>query len=276
MVAYSGQLSFGHAGFFGVGAYVSALAATKLGVGLAVSIVPAALSGVLLAMLIGLVCVRMQGVYFAVATFAFAAALQVAALYLEKWTNGPLGVFVLRRIDFPVAVAPHTAVYFYLLAAASLAILVNVAIRSSRLDLAFRATRDNEDAAAATGVSIRNTRLIALCCSAFFASGSGAIYSYYITYIDPESAFSLSWSVAPIIYVVFGGIGTLAGPLIGAIALTPLAELLRTQTGSASLLIYGAVLVGAILFMPAGLVGLAARLYRALGRVQRGARNRQS
>jgi branched-chain amino acid transport system permease protein len=218
----------------------------------------------------------MQGVYFAVATFAFAAALQVAALYLEKWTNGPLGVFVLRRIDFPVAVAPHTAVYFYLLAAASLAILVNVAIRSSRLDLAFRATRDNEDAAAATGVSIRNTRLIALCCSAFFASGSGAIYSYYITYIDPESAFSLSWSVAPIIYVVFGGIGTLAGPLIGAIALTPLAELLRTQTGSASLLIYGAVLVGAILFMPAGLVGLAARLYRALGRVQRGARNRQS
>jgi branched-chain amino acid transport system permease protein len=270
MVAYSGQLSLGHAAFFGAGAYVSALGFTKLDWSLPVSLLPAGLLGVLLAAIIGRISIRLQGAYFAIATFAFAEAMRVLVLTTSSVTNGPMGVTVLQAPPFPVDLAPHQTVFVYFLLLLEAVVLTNVWLRRTRWDFAFRAIRESELAASTSGVSIRNTRLLSFCISAMFVSMAGAIYSYYITYIDPTSVFSVQISVAAIIYSVFGGVYTLVGPLLGAALLNPAAEALRVGLGSASLLVYGAALLLTIIFIPRGIAGLGAALYRRVRKQGRG------
>ena len=274
MVSYPGQLSLGHAAFFGTGAYVGALSFTKLNWNLLASLIPAAIIGIVLALIIGRISIRLQGAYFAIATFAFAEAMRVLVLLAAGLTNGPLGVTVLDAPPFPVQTSPQLAIFVYFLLLLEAVVLVNVWLRKSRWNFAFRAIGESEAAAATSGVSIRNTRLISFCISAMFVSMAGAIYSHYITYIDPTSVYSVQTSVVAIIYAVFGGVNTLAGPLVGAALLSPIGEALRVALGPASLLVYGSALLLTIIFIPGGIMGLldmvTARFSKRAGSKQRG------
>jgi branched-chain amino acid transport system permease protein len=258
-----GQVSFGHAGFFGVGAYASAVLAMKLELSPALAMPAAGAIGVLTALVIGLPAFKLRGPYFALAILGFAEVLKLLALNLDPITGGSQGIFgvppppALRVGGWVVEFATSRTTNYYLAAVLlGLVYAAAVLLRRSRTGVAMATVRADEEAAAGIGVPVLRTKIIALTVSAFFTALLGAFYAHYVHYLAPDSAFDPSWSIMPIVGSLFGGMATLVGPAVGALAITGLDEFLFKrlfETGHQ--LFFGLLLAAVIVWAPSGLLG---------------------
>jgi len=258
-----GQVSFGHAAFFGIGAYASALLVTKAGFNPFLAMVVAAIIGVLGGLIIGIPAFRLRGPYFALSILGFAEVMKLLTLNLTPLTEGSKGIFnipslpsiKLGGLTFDFYISRTTN--YYLAAGLMFAIyLLIYLIRYSNIGLAMSAVHGDEETASGIGVPVFKTKLTALTLSAFCTALTGAFYAHYVHFLNPDSAFDGFWSVMPIVGSLFGGIGTLIGPSIGALVITGLDEFLFKrlfETGHK--LFFGLLLTIVIVWAPVGLLG---------------------
>lgn len=269
LAGYCGQISLGHALFFGVGAYTSTLLVREAALSPWLGMLAGAGLAVAISQAIGYPVFRLRGHYFAIATIAVGEIAQTLVINWD-WAGGARGVFVpIRRPDSMVNFQFHDskAVYYYIaLALLALALGITAWIARSRAGFYFRAVREEQDAAASLGVPVARAKQRAMALSAGLTALGGTFYAQYILFIDPESVFPLSLSILICLVAVLGGVGTLWGPVVGAVVLVPLSESTRILLGGSGkaldLLIYGALIVVIAVLQPAGLVGLLARRRR--------------
>lgn len=251
---YAGQLSLGHAAYFGIGAYSLALFHDKLGAPLPVAVVLGVLAAVAAAAAIGWVSFRLRGPYFALATIAFAEVLRLSAKNLHDLTGGDVGVQVPAL--FPSG--PSRWFYWAAVALTALALAVTALVARSRFGYRLQAVREDEDTALACGIDPARTKLWALVISAALTAAGGALYASLFLYIVPDQVLAIDISNEIAIVAMLGGAGTLTGPLVGAVLLETSAELFKNLFHEAHLLIYGVLIVLVVLFLPEGIVGTIA------------------
>jgi len=258
---FGGQFSFGHALFFGTGAYVQATAqmqgAVNPWLALPMAIGAAALVGVF----VGALSFRygLKGSYFALVTLAFAEVFRIIALSVP-FTGGGVGLMVpLRESAANLQFASRAGYLWLVLAFVAVALLLHWWLRHSRFGACLQAVRDDEDAARAVGVSPFRVKLAAIALSAALMGAGGAFYVQVFHYIDPGIAYGASTSVEALVAAIVGGMGSIWGPVLGALVLHVLADLTRNLFGELpgiNLVIYGVVLVLIVVFAPRGIAGL--------------------
>jgi branched-chain amino acid transport system permease protein len=260
---YAGQHSLGHSLFMGIGAYTSTYLFTKLGLTPWVGMWLGALLAGLAGWFIGYICFRygLKGAYFALVTIAMAEA----AVYLTNNINaigGAQGLEVKWMGNAPglMQFESKAGYYYIILVMTALAIAYASWLSKQRFGYRLVAVRENEDAAEALGVNTLGSKIQALVISAVMTALGGAFFAQYFTYINPRNVFGEGPSVQILLFAIIGGLGTVWGPVVGALVLVPVAELSRSWAGGifagANLLFYGTVLVLVMLFMPRGIVGL--------------------
>jgi branched-chain amino acid transport system permease protein len=256
---YAGQLSLGHAAFFGLGAYGLALFHGKLDLPIWLALVLGVLLAVAAAFVIGRVAFRLRGPYFALATIAFAEVLRLTVRNLPDVTGGDVG------IQPPALFASDPSRWFYWSAVAltALSFAVTALIARSRFGYALQAIREDEDTALACGIDATRTKLLALLISAALTALGGALYASLFLFIVPDSVLGIEISHKIAIVAMLGGAGTLTGPIVGALLLEPASELFKNVFHEAHQLIYGVLIVLVVLFLPEGIVGTVARHWRA-------------
>jgi len=258
---YGGQFSFGHALFFGSGAYVQAVAQVNLGLNPWVALVAAVLVAAAVGLFVGALTFRygLKGSYFALVTLAFAEVFRILAVSVG-FTGGGVGLMLPLNESFANMQFGSRKGYIVLaLGFVVAAMLVTAWLRHSRFGAQLQAVRDNEDAARAIGVDPWRVKLGAIVLSGGFMGAGGAFYVQVFQYIDPGIAFGPASSVEALVAAIVGGMGTLWGPVLGAAALHLLAEVTRNLFGSLpglNMVIYGAVLVLIVMFVPRGLSGI--------------------
>jgi branched-chain amino acid transport system permease protein len=258
---YGGQFSFGHALFFGTGAYVQAIAQLDGGLNPWVAMPLGVLASAGVGVFVGALSFRygLKGSYFALVTLAFAEVFRIVALSVP-FTGAGVGLMVPLREGFGnMQFGSRRGFALMVLGLVVLALLVTCWLRHSRFGAYLQAVRDNEDAARAAGVNPFRIKLGAIALSGGFMGAGGAFYVQAFQYIDPGIAYGAHTSVEALVGAIVGGMGTLWGPLIGALALHVLADLTRNLFGQLpgiNMVIYGVVLVLMILFAPRGLGGL--------------------
>jgi len=265
LAGYCGQISLGHAVFFGTGAYTSAILQTTWGWNPWLGLLAGVPVAVAMSQVIGYPCFRLRGHYFAIATIAIGEIVQTLAINWE-FIGGARGLTLPFQKDSLPAFQFHTSKYPYYYVALVLLVLcllVSWRIERTRLGYYFRAIREDPEAAQSVGIPVTRYKLIAMAISAAFVSAGGSFYAQYVLYLDPDSVLPLSLSILICLLAVVGGVGTLWGPLVGAALLIPLSEFTRIQFGgtgrAVDLLIYGGLLTIVAVFQPAGLVGLLRR-----------------
>jgi branched-chain amino acid transport system permease protein len=261
---YCGQVSFGHAAYFGVGAYTSGLLYSKFGLsawwGLPLSIFVVTL----LSLVIGFICLRLRGPYFALGTLAMGEVLRVTAENLVKLTGGDVGILIRERTW-----VAKTWYYYIILVVAIGAYFLIKKITQSKLGYYFVSIREDQDAAESMGIDTTLYKTVALCISGALTGIAGAFYTNYMGYIDPKIVFNLhDISIVTIMVVMVGGVATYWGPAIGAVIMVLLAELIRSNPslGAAHQTLFGILLIFIIIFLPNGIVGdfrKMARLFTA-------------
>ncbi len=257
---FGGQFSFGHALFFGCGAYASAVAQVGGGLNAWLALALAVAAAALVGLAVGAATFRygLKGSYFALVTLAFAEVFRILALS-AGFTGGGVGMMLPLRESFAnLQFASRKGSVGLVLAFVVAALLLAAWLRHSRFGAQLQAVRDNEDAARAVGVDPFRTKLIALTLSAALMGAAGAFYLQVFQYIDPAIVFGPQVSVEALVGAIVGGLGTLWGPVLGAAVLHLLAEGTRNLFGQLpglNMVIYGVVLVLIIMFVPRGLAG---------------------
>lgn len=255
-LTYTGQGSLGHAAFFGLGGYASTLIAVASGLSPYITIFIGSTVAALVGLFIGAICVRLKEWFLAMVTFGFAIIIQTLMVsQLSDWTGGWDGIASPRLVSSSI---PNYLLieYYSILTITVIVIVIFYFILRSRIGLAFAAIRENELEARAAGINPVKYRLLAFMISAYFAGVAGAIEIHHIGYITPE-IFGVDISFWPIIYSISGGLGTLAGPIVGTVAITILWDGLQSFGLSyARYIIIGILLILIIIFMPNGLVSL--------------------
>jgi branched-chain amino acid transport system permease protein len=262
---FGGQISFGFAVFYGLGAYGAAVAINQ-GVPPPLALVVAAAVAAAASLVVGLPTFRLRGPYFAIATIGVSEAVRVVMSNLAV-TGGASGYRVVEHGPFRPLV--HLATAAALAAAAMAAAWL---VRRSRLGLALVAVREDEDAAADVGVNPYRTKLAAHALAAALTGAAGGVYAHYAAFIHPQGEFAFSASVAILLMPIIGGVGTLWGPVIGAVVYGLVQEELVASFPRLHLLIYGSLLILIMLFQPEGALGLVRRLRPGSGRGRRGER----
>jgi len=259
-LTYTGQGSLGHAAFFGIGGYVSALTATASGLSPYLTIFVGGGGAAAAGVFIAIICVRLKEWFLAMVTFGFAIIVQVLVVtQFSSVTGGWDGIAAPPLISSSVP-GYLLWIYYSILAIAVLVIVIFWFILRSRVGLAFAAIRENELEARAAGIDPVRYKLAAFAISAYFAGVAGALEIHYLGYITPE-IFGVDISFWPIIYSISGGLGTLAGPVIGTIVITLLWDGLQGLGLSyGRFIIIGVLLVLIIIFLPKGMVSLPERI----------------
>jgi branched-chain amino acid transport system permease protein len=251
---YSGYLSFGHAAFFGIGAYATALIAQywKFGPeGTLFCCVPAGFVAAGFSVVIGYPCLRLRGPYFAVITLCFAFVVQLIMKNLE-FTGGADGLW-LQSMKLPIQTA-RSVLYELMLVVMLLVILVSARINGSRFGNGLRAIKEDEEVALTMGINAPKLKLGAFAVSAFFPGIAGGIFASYLTYIHPDVVFDVNISILIVLMSLFGGGSTWIGPVIGAASLTVVNEVLSTFVkAEVARIIYGSLFIFVIIFMPNGI-----------------------
>ena len=257
---YAGQISIGHAAFFGMGAYTSSLLYADLGLTPWAGMVAGAVLAAFFAALISVICLRLRGPFFILATLAFAEVARIVALNWRSLTRGSEGLEIAFQ-DSPAYFMfkdklPYT--YVALLFASGILALCR-ALEASRLGYWLKATREEEDAAEAMGIDTFRVKVVGMTVSAALTALGGSFYAQYFLFLEPGHVFSFDVSVQLPLICVVGGIGTALGPFLGALLIVPVSELLRAWLGGAAsglyLSLYALVLIAVVLFMPEGIMG---------------------
>lgn len=258
---YAGQFSFGHAAFFGIGAYTSTLLLLHAGVSPWLGMLAGGALAAAFGLFEGYLSFRygLRGPYFSLVTLAFAEMLRVVSVN-AKAVGASLGLVVPTGTPAPwlFVFAGKLPYYYVILAMTGLALLITRAVARGRLGYALIAVRENEDAAEAAGVNALGSKLAAMALSSFLTALGGTFYAQYFAYIDPTITFGPAISIQGLLPAIVGGAGTVLGPLLGSFVLTPISELtralLRGRAG-ADIMLYGLILVLVISFLPQGLMG---------------------
>ncbi|OHD69379.1 MAG: ABC transporter permease [Spirochaetes bacterium RBG_16_49_21] len=257
---YTGQVSFGHAAFFGVGAYTAGILYQHLGIsawwGLPASIVVLTA----LSLVIGYICLRLRGAYFALATLALGEICRVTAENLVDFTRGNLGILIKERtwVD-------KTWYFYIILFIAAVTYSIIKIVMESKLGYYFVAIREDQDAAESLGIDTTFYKTISLCLSGILTGTAGAFYMNYMGYIDPGVVFPLyDISIVTVMVVMVGGAATYGGPVIGAVIMVFLAEVIRSlpHIGAAHQTIFGIILIFIIMFLPNGIAGDYLKLFK--------------
>lgn len=288
---YTGQYSVGHAAYFGAGAYGALILLTKYEIPPWYGTWAGVAAALVLALVIGSICFRLRGPYFVLASIAVAEIVRITVLNSPALTNGAEGILA---VDLPPLVWGGQVItdftskvpYYYMgLGLAVATILATWAVQNSKLGYCFQAIREDQDAAHSLGISLKLYKNLALLISAFFTAQAGAFYALYVRFIDPSTVLPLDLSVQIVLIAIIGGIGTIYGPMVGALVLVPLSEVLRSNVvaqalinsglvsaesglgvflkehlAHAHVLIYGILVVVVILFMPDGVLGFVRKL----------------
>jgi len=254
---YAGQLSLGHAAYFGVGAYGLALL-SKAGVPPWLAVLAGMALSMLSATLIGSVSFRLRGPYFCLATIAFTEVLRLIAKNLPDLTGGDVGAQV------PLLFSQHAMVSFYLacVGVAILAFALTYWVEASRFGYYLMAIREDEDTALSVGIKTARIKLYALLLGAAVSALAGALYGSLFLFIVPDQMFGVELSVEIAILPMLGGAGTLLGPLVGSVVLESASEVFKNVFKEAHLLIYGVLVVMVVLFLPEGVVGTLLRKWQ--------------
>lgn len=265
LAGFGGQFSFGHAAFFGTGAYATALLQARLGINAWAAFGLGIAAGALIGWLIGYLSFRsgLRGSYFALVTLAFAEVLRILANAAD-FTGGAAGVLIKLDVRPGNFQFESRAVFFWIaLALVAAALLLTRWIERSRFGAQLVAVRENEAAAKALGVNTLHVKLGAIVLSAAVTAAAGGLYAQYFLYIDATIAYGTWISVEAILAPIIGGIGTVFGPLVGAIALHGLGELTKLAAGGVpgiDLLIFGSLLILTVAFAPQGILGALRRM----------------
>lgn len=252
---FAGQVSFGHAGFVGIGAYTVALLTHHYGFSCWSALLFSGVMSCLVALFLGLLTLKLKGPYFALATLATAEIAKIIVIGARTFTLGTQGVAVEKT---PIFGSENYLLFLFLfvLILSFLSIVSSILIRYSKTGYFFIAIRENENATLAAGINVFQYKLIALLISGYLAGAYGGILAIHTGFVDPESAFDISRTVEPIFISYIGGVGTVLGPIIGSLLLVPIGEILRTEFTTAHLLFYGVMLILFATFFPKGLAGL--------------------
>jgi branched-chain amino acid transport system permease protein len=242
----TGYISLAPAAFFGIGIYTAAILGNELPLPLVI-IIAAAIVFVV-ALLVGALTLRLRGVYFAIFTFGLVELSKHLMLWYEEKFTGTRGRFVV--------LVDNETIFYVMLAIFVVLIIVAFLIRHSKYGLALQSIGEYEEAAAHMGINVTRLKVITFAVSAVFMGAAGAIMATRWTYIDPYIAFYALFSFMPVLMAIFGGLGQFYGPILGAAILAYLEELLLTKFPYYYMLIFGIILVVAILYLPQGLAGL--------------------
>lgn len=253
-----GMISFGHAAFFGIGAYASALLTMKAGWPVLLAM-PAAGVCAAIASLAMLPALRLSGPYFALAILAYAHIFRILATEFSSITGGSAGVSSIPRLPaiFESEILAGLGPYFLILTLVLAFCAVYYFVRKSYYGIALRAMQESEDATRVVGVNSVLLKAWMLLLSAFMTGMIGAFNAHIINFLEPDYAFNSSWSILPIVAAVFGGYRTITGPMIGAVAIYMVDQLVfKSMLASGHQIILGIVLAAMILFAPDGLLAL--------------------
>jgi branched-chain amino acid transport system permease protein len=261
---YGGQYSFGHAAFFGTGAYVTAVLQVRYGVNAWAGLIIGIAAGALVGAIIGALSFRsgLRGSYLALVTLAFAEVLRIIAS-VAPITGAGVGTLI--KLDLrPEAFQFQSRAPFYwiILAFVALSLVIVKLLEGSRFGAYLVAVRENEDAAKAVGIDVVRTKLLAMTLSAAITAAGGCFYAQYFLFLDAGIAYGPWISIEALLAPIIGGIATVYGPLLGALVVKTLGELTKLVTGDApglDLVIYGCVLVVVVAFAPRGIAGLLRR-----------------
>lgn len=265
---YCGQVSLGHALYFGIGAYVTSVGFVKFGLLPWFGMVLGGVLASVVAAILGKMCFRLAGHYFSIATIVLA---EIGLTLAHNWDyvgaalgiQWPFGPDSWASLQFARDKAPY---FHFVLGLFALTWLVTFLIEESRWGYWWRAVKDNGEAAESLGVTIFSSKLMAAVISAFFTAIGGGFYAAFLGYIDPESVMSFKFSLLMALPAVLGGIGTLWGPLVGAVILIPLTEVTRSYFGGSGagtdLIVYGALIMLIALLRPEGILSLLPRAKR--------------
>jgi branched-chain amino acid transport system permease protein len=242
----TGQISLATAAFFGVGIYIAATLGNKMPL-LFMVIISGLASGVM-ALLVGSLTLRLKGVYFTIFTFGLLELIKYLLLWFEVTFTGTRGRFVV--------VVDNTTIYFYMLAITILTLLTAYLIRRSKYGLALQGIGEQEEAAEHIGINVTLVKVSAFAISAFFMGAAGAVIATRWTYVDPYIAFNMNYSFTPVLMAIFGGIGQLAGSVLGAVIFAYLEQILITKFPYYYMLLFGIVMVVSVVYLPNGLTGL--------------------
>jgi branched-chain amino acid transport system permease protein len=259
LLGYAGLLSLGHAAFFGIGAYASALLALRLAWPFAAGFVTAVAVAGGSGYLTGRLAIRLRGAYFVLVTLSFAGVVSLVSVNWMDLTNGPLGLPGVPPAEFlGFAFATKRSVYYLVLAVAAAAYLLCARLVRSRIGRALIALRENEPLAASVGVDGTRYLALATALSAALAGAAGSLYAHYTRFVSPE-VFLFSYTLTMVVMVVAGGKGTLAGPVVGAVVFTVLPEVLRELVAwQWQMLLYGTFLLLTVFLLPQGVVPMLA------------------
>lgn len=264
ITGFAGQLSLGHAAFFGVGAYASALLTLKMGMNFFLAMSCAAGMSWVMGVMLGFPALKLRGPYLVICTIGFVQIMHEVFLNWISLTRGPMGIV---GIDYPPTLTLGSWTidfsiplnyYFLVLVFAAVTFVIILSLLNSKLGRALKAIREDEIAAECAGINLTYYKLIAFSLGAVFAGIAGSLYAHYIGYISPDS-FVLLESINILVMLVLGGMGTMIGPVIGAAGVTFLLEYLRFLA-EFKLIFYGLVLMVVMVVAPGGFWGFITRL----------------
>lgn len=267
---FTGQVSFGHAMFFALGAYASMIFTVNLHLDMGISLLLGGILSALYSIPIGALIFRLHGPYFGLGSLALAEILRIVVLNWKGLTNGGEGITLPNaQTFFGIAISSKQEYFYVALILATLISLFCYFIMKRKTGYVFIAIRENQDAANAMGLNVARYKSIALILSAFLTGIAGSFFGFYNKFIDPEMVAATHVSTEMIFVTVIGGIGTIIGPIVGSVVLVTLQEWLKTipslQTyPSLYLVIYGFLLMLVILYLPGGIVDGAKKMYKFL------------
>jgi branched-chain amino acid transport system permease protein len=255
MLLRSGQISFGIAGFFGLGAYAAATAALHLGIPPLLSILVGGAVAFLAALLLGLAVLRLRGMYFAITTLAVAEIFRVVIRNGGAFTGGPEG----QVLSGAIFGGNSAVLYWLMLAVTLLTLAASEAFQRTRLHFALTAIRNNEVSAEASGINIFSSLALAFAITSGLQGIIGGTYAQMYAFVAPDGSFSADFTLLPLAIALLGGIYGSLGPVLGALLLGILAEYLKLYVPYGHQIVYGLIIVLVVLFMPRGIVGLLRR-----------------
>jgi len=250
---YTGYASFGNVVFFGIGAYITAVLMEKAGLNFALAYIGAGLGAGLFAILIGLPVLRLRGHYFAIATLGVAEAMKALVQNLQI-TEGNSGIY-LPMPDLPIK-AQYCFFFYMMLVTLIITLIVTYLVTKAKFGYSLIAIREDEDAANSVGINTTYAKTMAFALSGLFTGLAGGIYAYQQAFIKPGPVFTVESTLKMIVMAVFGGIGKLFGPLLGAATIEVISEILSNYFLVAHTLFFGSLVILAIVFVPKGMADI--------------------
>jgi branched-chain amino acid transport system permease protein len=259
IAGYAGYAAFGNVVFMGIGAYTTAILMMKAGIPWWIGVLAGGILSVLLAILLGIPILRLRGHYFAICTLGVNEAIKQFTLIFEDLTEGGMGI-TLPLTKMSVSTF-YNLIYFVMFGILLACFLTTYVISKNRIGYALRAIRANEDAAEMSGIRTTHYKIVAWAISAFFTALVGGVYAYWFTFIEPANVFDIMIAVKAFVMMLLGGAGTVMGPVLGAVVLELVSELVWGEFLTLHMLIFGSIIVLVILFIPSGMMEVFRKRY---------------